>query len=337
MKYKAKDIARQLGVSPATVSLVINNKPGVGESKRQEILRKIAELDCEYLLKEGGINRGDIGFIVYKCDGCIIDEYPFFNYLNESVNRAAEEYNYTMTMIYMDKSTPLNERYLTLENFRHAGYIVYAVEMYPEDVEIFRKLKVPCVFVDNPFPSLAVDTVVADNFLGICQAFDYLYEMGHREIGYIKSQFPIICFEERLQAFKDCMRSRGLTLREDFIMEIGYREAETERDVEKYLEAQTELPTAFISDNDLLSCRAIQVFKRRGISVPDEVSFVGFDNRPICSFTEPNVTTIEFSPNEMGRTAVEMLVKKMENTRECTGKYRVATRLIENASVKKIV
>ena len=69
MKYKAKDIARELGMSPATVSLVLNNKPGVGEAKRREILEKIMEMDCEYLLKEGESHKGDIGLVIYKCGG----------------------------------------------------------------------------------------------------------------------------------------------------------------------------------------------------------------------------------------------------------------------------
>lgn len=337
MKYKAKDIARELGVSPAAVSLVLNNKPGVSEEKREEIMRKIVELDCEYLLKDGGINRGDVGFVIYKCGGSVIDEYPFFNYLSESVTRAIEKNNYTMTMMYLDKNMPLNERYLALENFRYVGYIVYAVEMYPEDMEIFLKLNVPCVFLDNPFPSLAVDTVTVDNYLGITQGFEYLYSMGHREIGYIRSKFPIICFEERIRAFEDCMRRRGLTYRDDYIMDVGYLESETERDVEQYLEQHTQLPTAFMADNDLLACRAVQVFKRRGIKVPDEISIVGFDNRPICSFTEPKVTTVQLSGDEMGELAVEMLVRKMEKERKYTAKYKLGTKLIENESVKKIV
>ena len=248
MKYKAKDIARELGVSPATVSLVLNNKPGVGGEKREQILKKIIELDCEYLLKDGGLNRGDIGFVIYKCGGAIIDEYPFFNYLSESLNRAIERNNYTMTMMYLDKSMPLNERYVALENFRYAGYIVYAVEMYPEDMEIFSKLNIPCVYIDNPFPTLAVDTVTVDNYLGIYQGFEYLYQKGHREYGYIKSKVPILCFEERIQAFEDCLRRRGLAFEQERVMEVGYMESETERDVEAYLGAylakHDRLPTA---------------------------------------------------------------------------------------------
>lgn len=337
MKYKAKDIARELGLSPAAVSLVLNNKPGVSEEKREEILRKIKEYDCEYLLKDGGVNRGDVGFVIYKCGGAVIDEYPFFNYLSESVTRAMERNNYTMSMMYLDKNMPLSDRYLALENYRYAGYIVYAVEMYPEDMEIFLKLNVPCVFLDNPFPGLAVDTVTVDNYLGIYQGFEYLYQMGHREIGYIKSKFPIICFEERMQAFEDCMRRRGLTYRDEYVMNVSYMELETEEDVEEYLDMHAELPTAFMADNDLLACRAIQVFKRRGIKVPDEVSIVGFDNRPICSFTEPKVTTVQLSGDEMGELAAEMLMKKLGKERKYTAKYKLGTKLIENESVKKLV
>lgn len=337
MKYRAKDIARELGVSPATVSLVINNKPGVGDEKRKEIIKKIADLGCDYLLKDSSLNKGDIGFVIYKCGGSVINEYPFFNYLSESIIGEIEKNNYTTTMMYLDKNMPLNERYAVMEDFRYAGYIVYAVEMYPEDMEFFSKLNVPCVFLDNPLPSLDVDAVTVDNYLGIHQGFEYLYQMGHREIGYIKSKFSIICFEERFQAFKDCMKRKGLTFREDFVMDVGYLEAETGKDVECYLDGCRELPTAFMADNDLLACRAVQVFKRRGIKVPEDVSFVGFDNRPICDFIDPKVTTIQLPGNEMGTLAVKALVEKIEKMRFYNVKYKIAPMLRENESVRKIV
>ena len=73
MALRAKDIAEMLGVSTATVSLVLNNKPGVGEKRRQEIIQKIKEMDCGYMLKEQRINNGSIGFVVYKREGSIVD------------------------------------------------------------------------------------------------------------------------------------------------------------------------------------------------------------------------------------------------------------------------
>ena len=337
MRYRAKDIARELGVSPAAVSLVLNNKPGVGEEKRQEIIRKVVELGCEYLLKDNNVAKGDIGFVIYKCGGEVIEEYPFFNYLSESIIKEIEANNYKMTMMYLDKNMPLSQRYLAMEDFRYAGYIIYAVEMYPEDMEFFSKLSAPCVFLDNPLPTLNVDAVTVDNFLGIYQGFEYLYRMGHREFGYIKSRFPIICFDQRYQAFKECLRQRGLVFEERYVMNVGYLEAQTEKDVERYLDESESLPTAFLADNDLLACRALQAFKKRGIRVPKEVSFVGFDNRPICSFIEPKVTTVQLPGEEMGEMAVKALVEKIEKTRGYNIKYKIEPRLVENESVEKLL
>ena len=195
---------------------------------------------------------------------------------------------------------------------------------------LFRsKLSAPCVFLDNPLPTLNVDAVTVDNFLGIYQGFEYLYRMGHREFGYIKSRFPIICFDQRYQAFKECLRQRGLVFEERYVMNVGYLEVQTEKDVERYLDESESLPTAFLADNDLLACRALQAFKKRGIRVPKEVSFVGFDNRPICSFIEPKVTTVQLPGEEMGEMAVKALVEKIEKTRGYNIKYKIEPRLVE--------
>lgn len=336
MRYKAKDIAKELGVSPATVSLVLNNRPGVGEEKREVIMKKIIELGCEYLLKEGNVKKGEVGFIIYKCGGTIIDEYPIFNYLSESITGTLGKNGYTMTMMYLDKNMALSERYLALEGTKCVGYIVYAVEMYPEDTEIFQKLKVPCVFLDNPFPTVGVDSVSVDNYLGVYEAFEYLYDMGHREIGYIRSKFPIICFEERMQAYYDGIGRHNLKRDTEYIMEVGYLEEDTKRDVEEYLKNRTKLPTAFLADNDLLACRAVQVFKMMGLRVPEDVSVVGFDNRPICSFTEPKVSTIQLPGDQMGEMAVELLIKRMQYPNTCSIKYKIGPKLVVNESVKKI-
>ena len=337
MRYKAKDIAKELGVSPATVSLVLNNKPGVGEEKREEIMKKVIEMGCEYLLKEGNMKKGEVGFIIYKCGGTVMDEYPIFNYLSESITGTLGKNGYTMTMMYLDKKMPLSERYLALESTRCVGYIVYAVEMYPEDAEIFQKLKVPCVFLDNPFPTVGIDSVSVDNYLGVYRAFEYLYEMGHREIGYIRSKFPIICFEERIQAYYDGIRRHNLRCDDDYIMDVGYLEENTKQDVEDYLKSKKKLPTAFLADNDLLACRAVQVFKIKGLRIPEDISVMGFDNRPICSFTEPKVSTIQLPGDQMGQMAVELLIKRMQHPNSRPVKYKISPEIVVNESVARIL
>ncbi len=99
MALRAKDIAEMLGVSTATVSLVLNNKPGVGDQKRQEIIEKIRELGCDYLLKDIPVTNGNIGFVVYKTIGKIVDESPFFNYILEGLNSSLTDYGYNLSFV----------------------------------------------------------------------------------------------------------------------------------------------------------------------------------------------------------------------------------------------
>lgn len=338
MKYKAKDIAREVGVSATAVSLVLNNKPGVGEKKRKEIIDKIIEMNCEYLLKNTNderAERGNIGFVIYKCVGEIIDEFSMYNCMAEVITRELGKYGYKMVIIYLDNNSPEEFRE-TLERFQCEGYIVYGVEMYAKDARLFQDLNMPCVFLDNPFRDAGVDAVTVDNYRGMRLAFEHLYEMGHREIGYIKSKVRIQCFEERYDAFCKYMHEKGLEVKSEYIMPVSYKEMETDADVKLYLQKNKKLPTAFMSDNDLLGCRALRVFRMEGIRVPEEVSFIGFDNRPICSFVEPDMTTIQLPSQDMGDTAVSLLMRRMEKRNAAALKCWVNPEIVLRHSVGRI-
>lgn len=336
MKYKSKDIARELGVSTATISLVLNNKPGVSDKKREEIINKIKELNCEYLLKPELAERGNIGFVIYKCGGSIIDEFPFFNYLMEGINHTVKKRQYNMNIIYMDQSDTLEEQLDTLATSGCQGFIIYAVEMDDQDLAVFHSVDLPCVFLDNAFSSKEVDTISINNYLGVFQAIEHLYEMGHRRIGYIKSSVSISSFRERYEAFTKVMKEKHLQIHNPDIMTVGYLEKETIVDIKDYLDQKKQLPTAFFADNDLLACRCVQALKETGYRVPEDVSVIGFDNRPICSFTEPHVSTIEVPRDDMGGAAVDLLMAKLEGNRRYAVKTYIGTKLKKRDSVLDI-
>ena len=138
MPLRAKDIAEELGVSTATVSLVLNNKPGVSDTRRQEIIKKIKELGGEYLIKEQrGNNKGVIGFVVYKRASSIIDESPFFAYILEGINKSVGKHGYTLNFLYVNKNTPHEELEYKLNTSDYKGLIIFAVEMYSDDLEVY--------------------------------------------------------------------------------------------------------------------------------------------------------------------------------------------------------
>lgn len=336
MRYRSKDIARELGISPATVSLVLNNKSGVGEERRSEIIRKIKELHCEYLFKEETISSGDIGFVVYRCVGSIVDEYPFFNYLLESINKCAAKEGYKLNIFYLEKGMGTEELAIYFRQAKCQGYIIYAVEMKERDLKFFQKVKEPCVFLDNLFPGRELDVVSVDNYLGIYQGLEHLYKMGHREIGYMKSKIRIPSFEQRYEAFLDIVKKKGMHFRKEYEMELGYGEEETYRDAARYFEEERKLPTAFLADNDLLACRAVGVMKEKGIHVPEDISVIGFDDRTICNYVEPKMTTVAIAKEDMGLAAIQALLSRIRHEYSGGRRTMVSTKLVLRESVKRV-
>ena len=336
MAMRAKDIAEMVGVSTATVSLVINNKPGVGKRKRQEIIEKIKELDCKYMLKDQRINNGMIGFVVYKREGSIIDESPFFAYILEGINNSIARYGYTLNFLYINKSMSREEQEYQLKAGGYKGLVIFAVEMYYDDLRVFKDSKIPFTILDNSFQENDVDAVAINNVQGTSKAVSYLRDMGHKDIGYIRSKVRINSFDERYNVFRRKMKEEGLNFKREYVIDVEYSGEGLKRDVKQYLDSTHELPTAFFCENDLLGCNAIRAFQEHGYKVPADISVVGFDNRPISALIEPKLTTIEVPKDILGPAAIELLISKIEQKREQSLKIEVGTSLIKGESVKKI-
>jgi DNA-binding LacI/PurR family transcriptional regulator len=336
MAFKAKEIAKMLGVSTSTISLVINNRPGVSEAKRREIVQRIKDMDCGYLFKEQAQAIDTIGFVIYKRKGNIIDEAPFFSYYLESITATLRTLNYNMTVLYMSKNMSPEEQRLILNNSDCKGFIVFAVEMVYEDMQVFKSSKLPFVMLDNSFQLNDVDTVAVNNMFGIYQAINYLYQKGHRKIGYLRSAVRINSFAERFNAYQTMLEKLKLEYREDYIVTLGYSDAEASADICGYLKTHTAYPTAFISDNDLLACGSIKGIKASGLRVPEDISIVGFDDRPICTIIDPSLTTMMIPKDAFGIKSVELLISKLQKKRNYSIKMEVGTILIERQSVCEI-
>lgn len=336
MGLKAKDIAKMLGVSTSTVSLVMNNKPGVGSKKRAEIIQQIKDLNCEYLLKEEEVEYKELGFVVYKRQGDIIDESPFFSYILEGINSQVKRYGYKMTFLYLNKEMSSEEKEKQLREAQCEGLIVFAVEMVPEDLEVFKKTNNPFVILDNSFQENDVDAVAINNMQGVFKAMEYLYECGHKEIGYIQSKVPINSFEERYESYKKYLKKWGLPYKEQWTVAVGYSEVESRLDIKEYLKTASTLPTAFLCDNDLLACGSLKGFREFGYAVPGDISLIGFDDRPICTLIEPALTTIAVPKDIFGPCAVDLLLQKLQKKRVQSMKVEVGVSLIKRESVKKL-
>lgn len=334
MALKAKDIAEMLGVSTATISLVLNNKPGVGEKKRQEIIEKIRELGCSHMLKDISATSGNVGFVVYKSIGKIIDESPFFTYILEGINKSLNENGYKLSFVYMNRDTDREVQKSQLQAAECKGLIIFGVEMKREDLQIFIDTGLPFVVLDNSFQDSDVDSVAINNSQGISKAMQYCYDMGHRNIGYIRCRERITSFDERYRAYRRWMEFLGLHFKEENICDVGYSEQSIRDEIKEYLRRKIEVPSVFIAENDFIACNAIKGLQEFGLKVPEDVSVVGFDDRPICQMIVPAVTTINVPKNAFGSSAATLLIEKIKNPREYSMKLEIGTKLVIRDSVK---
>lgn len=359
---KAKDLAKKLGVSPATVSLVLNNKPGISDSLRKTLLEKIQELGHEEMLcpscrageapgtKQAAAREAESGgckiiaYLIYNNfrEG-MNDPYRFFNLVLEGIEAEAWENDCCIVMLHMNKRKELS----VAEQFRRAGNVVGAIvhpcninERVKQDVQA---AGVPCVFMD-PFVAPGdwePSGVYISNRQGMNRAVGYLREKGHRQVGYVYSGWECLVHIDRRRCFRQALQAFGLEDRPEYYFEAGTGKElfEFQRLADRLGRAEA-LPTALVCENDRQAWRAIKALNQLGKRVPEDVSVVGFDDQAICTAIEPNITSIHNSPQLMGRECV-ILLKNLIRLKELGEKdpwlrYELPAPLIERDSVRDL-
>ena len=342
MVLRAKDVAEMIGVSQATLSLVINNKPGISAKTKEKVIQALKDRGLEYLLMrdtpensdEGKGNKepGNIGFVIYTNQGDLLGFNSFFPFIMEGVEARARLYGYNISFINVRRENVQEDLQHVLDA-KCAGCVVFATEMHSEDSEAFQKLGIPVVLLDNYFPDRQLNSVKLNNVQGTYLAVKYLIDHGHRKIGYLRSGLAIDSFDERFQAALNAMRQLGLPEPEAYVYEIGYRPEKAKKGMTALLERKAALPTAFMADNDVVAAGAMMACTNMGLSIPGDISFIGFDDRPECLLCNPPLTTIKISRRYFGAEAVELLVRILNGEPGLSVKMEIGTELVQRESV----
>lgn len=335
-----KELAQKLNISPAALSLILNNKAGVSEATRLRVIQEIKDLGYSHLLKidsQSPNTSKNICFVVYKRHGKILDQHPFFLLIIKSIEKQAKKYGYNILFTIIDNKNSLEDEIDNLNEMNPEGIIIFATEMLEDDINYFKNLTAPFVFMDNDFSHLDINTISINNQMGTFNAVEHLVSMGHTKIGYLQSNTSINSFTQREQGYKSALSHFGIDLDPKYIFKINYSEEGSYQDFKQLLTQNIELPTAFISDDDTIASGAMKALLEKGISIPNDISIIGFNDRPVCTLTSPQLTSISVSKSVFGSEAVNLLVKLIENYKN--GTYRslkvyVGTNLVERESVK---
>ncbi len=316
MAVTAKDIAKEVGVSPATVSMVFHGKTGVSEETRAKVLAAAQKLGYDRTYGTSFHRAKVIQFILYKRHGKVVANTPFFEQLTKGVADEARLRGYQMAISYFYKTEDPEEQLRSIRSIKCAGIILLATEMHTADMAVFESLDVPLIILDNFFPGMRRDAVVIDNRYGAWNAVRYLVHCGHTRLGYLHSNVDIRNFRERCDGYLSAVRSiqEPDNSSAQRIIRVGTTLEAAAADMAAYLATDPLLPTAFFADNDIIAVGCCRALLNAGYRIPQNVSIVGFDDTAICQFIEPQLTTMSVPKERLGALAVDRLDRLIHGT-----------------------
>ena len=314
-KITIKDIARIARVSPATVSLVLNDRPGVGSDTRYRILRTARELNYQpNLVARSLVTRqsATIAMIITNTRN------PIFPEIAAGVVEVLREKGYSLSLVATFDDEEIEAKELVNLRARGVdGIIVSSALVNSANI---------CRLVESGFPVVSVlrrvynctglDYVIVDNVQGGYLAVEHLIGLGHTRIAVIKGPANTSTGIERFEGAVNALREHGVPLPEnlifagDFFKQCGYI------GTHHFLSLpQAQRPTAIYACNDEMAMGAFEAILDAGFRIPEDIALVGFNNVEATGLRTIEITTIDQQPHQMGRLAALRLLEKLQARR----------------------
>ncbi|MFA5468228.1 MAG: LacI family DNA-binding transcriptional regulator [Sphaerochaetaceae bacterium] len=309
-----KDVAKKANCSEATVSLVINNRPGVNKQTRERVLRIAKELGYvpNSIARSLALQKtSTLGLLITDI------ENPFFGSLVHHISVAARNKGYSLIVSTSDDNHDKeNENLGVFLNRKVDGVIVVPTQKIPEDFSLFRiykKNNVPLLFSVSYYPAIESDRVLTDYAKGSFQLTRYLLELGHREIVFLigaDREAPIN--KDRIEGYLHAYSEAHLENNPANIFHCsqptyfeGYRATMNILQKDK-------LPDAIIGINDVLALGAKKAASQLGLKVPQDISIAGYDDVMYASLLEKPLTTVKQDIQEIAKKSVDFLLQRIK-------------------------
>ncbi|GAA3753577.1 LacI family DNA-binding transcriptional regulator [Salinactinospora qingdaonensis] len=322
-------VATTAGVSKATVSKVLNGRPGVSDETRDRVRAAMRTVD--YSPTTGPRAPAPTGMFQALFDSLV---NPYSIYVLDGVLAGAKNLGIEVITSSFASEAPDRRGSVGVDWIEdlsargRAGLLVVTSELTAEEIATCTKLGLSLAVVDplNPLDENLV-SVGATNWAGGVQATEHLLSLGHRRIGYAGGPEQSVPARERLHGYREALETAGveidpaLTLYDSFHPEAGQRMTHTLLD-------RDDPPTAIFAGSDLVALGVLQAARARGLSVPAELSVVGFDDTYSALWTDPPLTTVHQPLHDMGRVALRTVVQLARGERPDSQHVQLATRLV---------
>lgn len=327
------DVAKLAGVSTATVSRVFNNKPWVSEKTRQKVLKAVEELGYKPSMPARSLalkKTNTIGLIVPDIPN------PYYAEVVRGIEDVCSAYKYNVILCNADNKREKEFQYIEMLKNRWVDGIIFHCDYFSEEhYRIFKNNNIKVVLAGRT-TKFDVPYVEIDNFKAAYDAVSYLISLGHERIGIIHGPLEgmkeTVDSVDRLKGYKQALMDNGLTVYEDLIKEANFKYKGGYKAAMEMLKGKI-TPTAIFAISDIMAMGAINAIFDSGLSCPEDVSVIGFDNIDLSQATRPALTTVAQPMYEIGAMAARMLIKIING--EKIDKYQIILKhkLVERDSV----
>jgi DNA-binding LacI/PurR family transcriptional regulator len=312
-QISAYDVARQAGVSQSTVSRVLNNYPHIKETTRKKVLVAIEEL---------GFTRDEIARSLAskktRTIGLIVGDItnPFFAESAKVITKKAQKLNYNVILCNTDHNEIQMEKDIqTLKGKRVDGIIIASADKDNQKIKTLFDQGFPVVLYNSILQHDKANYIAVDNYKGARLAVEHLFNLNHRNIGYIAGPSKYLTTHFRNLGFKNALEEFGIEINKQYVYQGEFSYNEVYQFTKKVLRLKNR-PTCFFAASDQMAFAVLDAASSENISIPDELSVIGFDDVDLAKNEFIGLTTITQPKERMATLALENLISLIEESEE---------------------
>ncbi len=324
----AKDVAKQAGVSIATVSRVVNNVGSVSPRVTKRVKHAVDALGYQPSRTAQRLRAKRSRVI-----GLIISDIqnPFFTSVVRGIEDQAYDHGYSLVLCNSDEDPEKERLYVDVMGAEVAGVILATMTEDNPRVHSLIDRGIPVVALDRRIKNKTIDSVLVDNIEGAVAAVSHLIELGHRRIGFISGPLTTTTFEERRDGYLRALREHGIPIRRT-LMCFGDSKQTGGYACAKALLGLNPPLTALFAASNLATLGALHAIRERGLKIPDDISIISFDDMSFAPLMQPPLTVVVQPTYELGQKAAQLLLERLDQPDKPVARLRLETKLIMRQS-----
>ncbi|WAL97990.1 LacI family DNA-binding transcriptional regulator [Streptomyces sp. Je 1-369] len=334
MTRRLAQVAKKVGVSEATVSRVLNDKPGVSAATRQSVLTALDVLGYERPTQLRGERARLVGLVLPELQN------PIFPAFAEVIGGALAQQGLTPVLCTQTRGGVSEADYVDLLLQQHVSGVVFAGGLFAEadaPHDHYRRLAerdIPVVLINASIEGIDFPCVACDDAVAVEQAWRHLASLGHERIGLVLGPADHVPSRRKLAAARDVAAAAGMELPDAFVERSIFSLEGGQAAAARLMERGV---TGIVCGSDPLALGAIRAARRKGLSVPGDVSVVGYDDSAFMTCTEPPLSTVRQPIEAMGRAAVDLLSAQIRGTQPHPGELLFEPELVVRGSTAQLL